>query len=68
MAAKFAAIRRWMVSKLDVREAFLNAPLPPDELILVQPLAQWVAWGIVDQGAVWKLNRAAHGLRHSPKR
>ena len=45
VAAKIAAIRHWMVSKLDVKGAFLNAPIPEDQLILVQPPAQWVAWG-----------------------
>ena len=55
-AAKLSAMRGWMVSKLDVKGAFLNAPLPEGELILVQPPAQWVAWGIVPKGVVWKLN------------
>ena len=41
-AAKMAALRGWLVSKLDVKGAFLNAPLPEGELILVQPPAQWV--------------------------
>ena len=66
-AAKLAALRKWLVSKLDVKGAFLNAPLPKDELILVQPPAQWVAWGIVPTNVVWKLNRAVYGLRQSPK-
>ena len=39
-AAKLSAMRGWMVSKLDVKGAFLNAPLPEGELILVQPPAQ----------------------------
>ena len=45
----------------------MNAPLPPDELILLQPPAQWVTWGIVQTDVVWKLNRAVYGLRQSPK-
>ena len=45
----------------------MNAPLPPDELILVQPPTQWVAWGIVQKDVVWKLNRVVYGLRQSPK-
>ena len=56
-----------MVSKLDVKGAFLNAPLPEGELILVQPPAQWVAWGIVPKGVAWKLNRAVYGLKQNPK-
>ena len=66
-AAKTASLRGWKISKLDVKGAFLNAPLPEDELILVQPPAQWVAWGIVGKDVVWKLRRAVYGLRQSPK-
>ena len=57
VAAKMAAMRRWEVSKLDVKGAFLNAPIPPDELILVEPPKQWKDWGIVGRNAVWKLRR-----------
>ena len=64
---KLAAVRGWVVSKLGVKGAFLNAPLPKDELILVQPPKQWVDWGIVGKDVVWKLNRAVYGLRQSPK-
>ena len=49
------------------KKLFLNAPLPPDELILGQPPAQWVPWGIVPKDVAWKLNRAVYGLRQSPK-
>ena len=40
VAAKIAARRKWKVSKLDVKGAFLNAHIPDDELILVQPPKQ----------------------------
>ena len=66
-AAKLAAVRKWTVSKLDVKGAFLNAPIPEGELILVQPPKQWVDWGIVGKNVVWKLRRAVYGLRQSPK-
>ena len=52
VAAKMEALRGWKVSKLDVKGAFLNASFPDDELILVQPPAQWVAWGVVEKGVV----------------
>ena len=39
-AAKLAAVRKWVVSKLDVNGTFLNAPIPENELILVQPPKQ----------------------------
>jgi hypothetical protein len=67
IAAKLAAVRMWTVSKLDVKGAFLNAPIPENELILVQPPKQWADWGIVEPHVVWKLNRAVYGLRQSPK-
>ncbi len=67
MAAKLAALRGWKISKVDVKGAFLNAPIPPGELVLVQPPGQWVKWGIVKEHVVWKLNRAVYGLRQSPK-
>ena len=40
MATKLAAMRRWKISKVDVKAAFLNAPIPPSELIMVHPPAQ----------------------------
>merc|ERR1712113_1165131 len=60
MATKMAAMRRWKISKVDVKAAFLNAPIPEDELILVHPPAQWVSWGIVPKGTVWRLNKAVY--------
>ena len=66
-AAKIAVTRTWRVSKLDVKGAFLNAHIPDDELILVQPLKQCVDWGIVQPCVLWKLRRAVYGLRQSPK-
>ena len=38
VAAKLAAVRKWVVSNLDVKGAFLNAPIPNNETILVLPL------------------------------
>ena len=60
---KMAAMRGWEVSKLDVKGAFLNAPLPDGELILVEPPKQWKDWGIVGQHVVWRLQKAVYGLR-----
>ena len=62
VAAKIAALRKWEVSKLDVKGSFLNAHRPEDDLILVQPPKQWVDWGIVRKDVVWKLRRAVYGL------
>ena len=60
-------MRGWQVSKLDVKGAFLNAPLPDGELILVEPPKQWKDWGIVGKNVVWRLQKAVYGLRQSPK-
>ena len=62
-----AAMRGWQVSKLDVKGAFLNAPLPEKELILVEPPKQWKDWGIVGKDVVWRLQKAVYGLRQSPR-
>ena len=67
ISAKMAALRGWEVSKLDVKGAFLNAPLPDGELILVEPPKQWKYWGIVGRNVVWRLKKAVYGLRQSPK-
>ena len=57
-ALKFGRHEQWTVSEHDVKGAFLNSAIPDDELILVQHPSQWVAWGIVPRGVVWKLQRA----------
>ncbi len=67
ISAKMAAVRHWTISKLDVKGAFLNAPIPESQIILVNPPGLWVEWGIVPKGTVWKLLRAVYGLRESPK-
>ena len=67
----FAGLKRglhsgWMISKHDVKGAFLNAKLPEGKLVVVSPPAQWVTWGLVPQGVCWTLDRAVYGLRESP--
>ena len=62
---KVACLRKWAVSKHDVKGAFLNAWI--HKLVIVSPPAQWVKWGIVPAGVTWTLDKAVYGLRESPK-
>ena len=66
-ALKLGRRRRWVVSKHDVKGAFLHAELPDEKLVIVSPPEQWVRWGIVQPGVKWTLDKAVYGLRESPK-
>ena len=59
-------LRKWQVSKHDVKGAFLNAKIPEGKIVIVQPPAQWVKWGLVPPGVTWTLDKAVYGLRESP--
>ena len=49
---RYAQVRRWKASKLDVKGAFMNAPLPPDPttqsqepmVVVVRPLKSGKIW------------------------
>ena len=63
---KVGRVKRWQVSKHDVKGAFLNASLPAGRLVIVSPPEQWVKWGIIAPGTLWTLEKAVYGLRESP--
>ena len=63
---KLAVKNKWMISKHDVKGAFLNASLPKGQLVVVQPPDLWVKWGLVPAGVTWTLDKAVYGLRESP--
>jgi hypothetical protein len=63
---KLGVKNQWMISKHDVKGAFLNASLPTGQLVVVQPPDLWVKWGIVPAGVTWTLDKAVYGLRESP--
>ena len=63
---KLGRMRKWQVSKRDVKGAFLNAEIPEGKIVVVQPPAQWVKWGLVLPGVTWTLDKAVYGLRESP--
>ena len=64
---KLGRKKNWTISKHDVKGAFLNAKVPEGKVIIVSPPPQWVAWGLVDKGVLWTLDKAVYGLRESPK-
>ena len=67
ITTKLALMKGWSLSKHDVKGAFLEAPIPDGQIIVVQPPAQWVRWDIVKPGTLWTLQKAVYGLRQSPK-
>merc|ERR1712219_86143 len=66
-ALRLAILRDWEVSKVDVKGAFMYAPLPDDMHVVVRAPQSWSKLGIVRQGTFWTLRRAVYGLRCSPK-
>ena len=66
-ALKLSQLRGWKVSKHDVKTAFLNAPAPEDELVVIQPPPAWIRWGLVAPDVLWTGDKAIYGLRKSPK-
>ena len=64
---RLAVLRGWEVSKIDVKGAFMYAPLPPETHVVVRPPNSWCRLGIVPHGTLWTLRRAVYGLRCSPK-
>ena len=64
------ATNGWSVGSLDVKTAFLHAPMNDEEdgIVLVHPPAILTRLGLVDTGEVWKLKKALYGLRSAPKK
>ena len=66
-ALRLSQLECWDVSKLDIKGAFMYAPLPDEMLIVVQPPAVWVRMGLVEAGTLWTVRKAVYGLRVSPR-
>ena len=64
---KYAQVNGWETWKLDVKSAFLNAPLPEELLVVVRPQRAWVRMGFVKASELWTLRKAVYGLRVSPR-
>ena len=65
-ALQLGRMHQWKVSKHDVKGVFLNAKIPDGKIVIVQPPAQWVKWGLVRPGVTWTVDKAVYALRESP--
>ena len=57
-AIKLGRLRRWKMSKHDVKGAFLHAKIPEGKVIIVSPPGLWVKWGLAAPGVTWTLDKA----------
>ena len=64
---RLSQFRHWAVGKLDVKGAFMYAPLPGHMHVLVRPPRSWVRLGLVKEGELWVLQKAVYGLRIAPR-
>ena len=64
---RLAQSRRWSICKLDVKGAFMYAPIPEDLLIVVRPPKIWERLGLVAPDTLWTLRKAVYGLRCAPR-
>ena len=71
-ALKKAAEKSWSGVVIDVKTAFLNAPLYESELVeeavVLKPPYLLLKLGFAQQGEYYKAEKAIYGLRQSPKR
>ena len=67
LGLKYAQVCGWEIWKLDVKSAFLNAPLPEELLVVVRPPRACVRMGIVKASILWTCRKAVYGLRVSPR-
>ena len=65
-----AAREGYSVGSLDVKNAFLHAPLNPEEegCLWVRPPHVLLRNGLAQADEVWLLHKAMYGLRSAPKR
>ena len=54
-------VNHWDVVTADISSAFLQAPIPEGELVLVKPPPE------LEQNPLWRLTKALYGLKTSPK-
>ena len=72
-ALKKGSIEGWCGASVDIRTAFLNAPLPEggedsnDAVVLIRPPPILVRLQYVQSGEWWLAKRAMYGLRQSPR-
>ena len=56
-------MNRWDVVTADISSAFLQAPIPNEELVLVKPPPELEQ----NPDVLWRLKKALYGLKTSPK-
>ena len=56
-----------VLASFDVSNAFVNAELSEDVVILTQPAPQLVPFGLVKPGTLYQCTKACYGLREAPK-
>ena len=60
--------KRFDAKVIDIKTAFLNAKLPDQlETVYVRPPQALIEFGLVAPGTIWRVMKAAYGLRISPK-
>ena len=67
VGTKLAMSRRWKGCILDVKGAFMYAPLPKGTFVVVRPPKAFVEVGICKADECWTLCSAVYGLRIAPK-
>ena len=72
LQVKVAMERKWTMSALDIKSAFLNADLheerEPENLVAMRPPTIMVRLGYAEPGELWLIDKAMYGLRQSPRR
>ena len=80
IALALSSQHRWMGRVLDIRTAFLNAPMEADQdgseageegevkMALMKPPSLLVQTGFIKPGRWWRAKKAVYGYRQSPKR
>ena len=61
-----AQVHRTGITTLDVAAAFLNTPMPKDDLVYAKPPNSKAICNWVDKNQVWPMDKAVYGLRASP--
>ena len=73
LSLKRSMVEGWTGASVDIKTAFLNAPLPCEEdqegapIVLLKPPNILVKLGYVSSTSYWKALMAMYGLRQSPK-
>ena len=64
---RMAQLKEWELGKLDIKGAFMHAPLPEDMVVVVRPPRAWIRMGLIAEGTLWTCRKAVYGLRVSPR-